>query len=97
MRGAKYGYSRSHQVILGYDEKDSEILSNKLEQANIIADSGIRLGTSEVTRLGMGPAEMEKIGELVSSVIVGDAKPAIVAKKVRALVSEFHEPKFVFA
>ena len=97
VKGAKYGYSRSHQVILDYGEAASESLSNKLEQANIIADSGIRLGVSEVTRLGMGPNEMYTVGELVSSIVLGRESPTQVAKKVRSFVSEFREPKFVLA
>jgi glycine hydroxymethyltransferase len=95
--GAKYGYSRSHQVILDYGKEDCEILSDKLEKANIIADSGGRLGVSEITRLGMGPNEMQIVGELISLVILNRAKSASIQKKVRGLVSEFHEVKFVLS
>ncbi len=46
---------------------------------------GIRLGTSEVTRLGMGKNEMGRIAELIKKIIVEKQPP----EKVRAEVKEF--------
>lgn len=46
---------------------------------------GIRLGVSEVTRLGMGPEEMVEIARLLMRVIVKDESP----EKVHQDVSEF--------
>ena len=66
-----------------------------MEEANIIIDNMGRIGVSEVTRLGMGTGEMEQIGELISLVILGKKPPDIVQKRVKSLVKDFREPKYV--
>ena len=83
---ADYGFTQSHQVILdlGIQEKIDQFASN-LEEANIIADRGMRFGTSELTRRGMKLREMEKIAEMVVGVYKGEdpAKVRRVATKLR--------------
>jgi len=44
--------------------------------------SGIRIGVQEVTRLGMGPEEMEEIAGFIYEVLVEGRDPQAVAKKV---------------
>ncbi|MDA4121159.1 MAG: serine hydroxymethyltransferase [Thaumarchaeota archaeon] len=95
LKGASRGYTKSHQVLLDYDLKKIESLSLRLEQANIISDNGGRLGTSELTRMGYGPEEMEEVAELVSLVVLGRKPLDLVAKRVKSLVKQFQEPKFV--
>jgi glycine hydroxymethyltransferase len=41
--------------------------------------SGVRIGTPAATTLGMGPAEMEEIGDVICNVLT-NAKPALVEK-----------------
>ena len=48
---------------------------------------GIRLGTSEITRLGMEGKEMEEIAEFIKRVIV-DKEPA---ERVKEDVAEFRK------
>ncbi|MDJ0274662.1 MAG: serine hydroxymethyltransferase [Nitrososphaerota archaeon] len=50
--------------------------------------SGIRLGTQEVTRLGMGKEEMREIARFISRVLVKREDP----EKVRREVAEFRRP-----
>ncbi|MFX1276868.1 MAG: serine hydroxymethyltransferase [Promethearchaeota archaeon] len=58
--------------------------------------SGLRLGTSEITRLGMGKTEMIEIAEFFKKLIV-DKKPADkVKKEVASFRKEFQEVKFCF-
>ncbi len=95
VRGASSGYSRSHQVFLNYEPKKCEFYAKRMEEANIIIDNMGRIGVSEVTRLGMGTGEMEQIGELISLVILGKKSPDIVQKRVKSLVKDFREPKYV--
>ena len=95
LRGAAAGYTKSHQVLLDYDPSRLEFLSMRLEQANIIGDSGGRLGTSELTRMGYGVKEMEQVAELVSLIILGKKPPDFVQKKVKTLVKQFQQPRFV--
>jgi len=56
VRGAAQGFSKSHQVLLDCEKAKGELYAKRLEEANIIIDNGGRVGTSEATRMGMGPA-----------------------------------------
>jgi len=95
VKAAHLGYSSSHQVHLDYDAKKREIFADKLEAANIIIDNGGRLGVAEATRLGMGTKEMERVAELVSLIVLGKESPNSVKRKVRSLVADFREPRYV--
>jgi len=95
LRGSTVGYTKSHQVLLDYDAAKLQLLSSRLEQANIISDNGGRLGTSELTRMGYGPAEMQTVAELVAMIVLGKKPVDFVQKRVRSLVKQFQQPRFV--
>jgi glycine hydroxymethyltransferase len=95
VRGGGSGYTKSHQVLLDYDRARLRPLSLRLEQANIIIDEGGRLGTAELTRMGYGPSEMEAVAEVVALVVLGKKPLDFVQKRVRSLVKEFQQPRFV--
>lgn len=85
----KLGFTESHQVLLGYDEKVSLRIANLLQECDIITDIGIRLGTSEVTRRGMKQAEMTKIALIISDAIRERVSKTETTRLVHALVKEF--------
>ncbi|HZW85669.1 MAG TPA: serine hydroxymethyltransferase [Nitrososphaerales archaeon] len=95
VRGASQGYTKSHQVLLDYDPAKLKFISARLEQANIINDNGGRLGTSEATRMGYGPKEMELVAELIAQVVLGKKPVDFVQKRVKSLVKGFQSPKYV--
>lgn len=95
VRGAAVGFTKSHQVLLDYDVKRLQFISERLEQANIITDNGGRLGSSELTRLGYGINDMEEVAELVSMIILGKKPVDFVKKRVHSLVKNFPEQKYV--
>jgi glycine hydroxymethyltransferase len=95
LRGESVGFTKSHQVLLDYDLRRLQFMSERLEQANIIVDNGGRLGTSELTRVGCGVSQMDEVAELVSSIILGKKPTEFVKKRVHSLVKDFSEPKFV--
>ena len=95
VRGAARGYSKSHQVLLEVDKSKGALYGKRLEDANIIIDNGGRVGTSEITRMGMGPAEMDQIAELMSLIIQGRKPGDFVQKKVRSLIRDFKTPRYV--
>src|SRR4051795_6761125 len=84
--GAHKGYTRTHQVIADVREFGGGLeVAHHLAQANIITNknllpndtpqdwdrpSGLRIGTTEVTRLGMGEAEMQAIADMIAGVLV---------------------------
>ena len=97
LRGAALGYSQSHQLLLDYEPGKLSYFAGRLELANIIVDNGGRVGTSELTRMGYGPSEMQVIAELMSSVILGKKPTDVVQKRVKSLVKEFQKPRFVLS
>jgi glycine hydroxymethyltransferase len=65
------GFTETHQVILGDIEAYSSFVK-RLEKANIIVDYGKRLGTCEVTRLGMREQDMDRVAEYIYRVYKGE-------------------------
>ena len=96
--GAKRGYSRTHQVIANVKQFGSGLeVAHRLAGANLITNknlvpgdepkdwdhpSGLRMGTIEVTRLGMREADMETIADFIFRVLVKNESPEVVAKDV---------------
>ncbi len=85
---AKYGFTQSHQVFLDITGEEVNSFSQKLEDANLIVDHGIRLGTNESTRRGMKSQDMERIAELVLRVYKGE-DPTKVRRAATKLRKEF--------
>jgi glycine hydroxymethyltransferase len=98
--GARRGYSRTHQVIADVRRFGGGLAAAQtLARANIIANknlipgdrpaewdrpSGLRIGTIEVTRLGMKERHMDDIAELFARVLVKQESPEAVAEDVVA-------------
>jgi glycine hydroxymethyltransferase len=96
VRGAEHGFTESHQVIIDRRGPDVARWPRMLEEADIIVDNGIRLGTSEVTRLGMGEAEMEEIASIFTDVVLGRVEAHKARERVRKLRSQFQEIRYTF-
>jgi glycine hydroxymethyltransferase len=103
--GADRGYSDTHQVIANVEEFGGGMdVAYRLADANIITNknlvpgdnpedwdrpSGLRLGTIEVTRLGMREDDMNVIADFMARVLVkGEA-----AQSVRKDVEDFRLPR----
>jgi len=92
-----HGFTKSHQVFLDYGGyRQGRLIAQKLEEANIITDCGVRLGVCEMTRRGMREEEMQKIAELMKRVVIDDEEPRLIKIDVVRLVEEFQEIKFCF-
>jgi glycine hydroxymethyltransferase len=110
--GKEKGYTESHQVALDVQPYGGGApVSLALAQADIITNknllpgenprnsrtpAGIRLGVQELTRLGMNEAEMERIAELFTQVVINRENPESVRHAVHALRSEFTEVRYTF-
>jgi glycine hydroxymethyltransferase len=86
--GAHKGYTRTHQVIAdvrtfggGLDVAHRLAESNIITNKNLLPEdapedwdrpSGLRIGTTEVTRLGMGADEMRAIADLMTRALAGE-------------------------
>jgi len=93
---SEFGFTRSHQVILGYDEGESKRVARRLETLDIITDVGIRLGTSEVTRRGMKQNEMILIAQILADAINRRASDESILRRVHRLVKEYSGIEYSF-
>lgn len=59
--------------------------------------SGIRMGTQEVTRLGMKEKDMEEIAEFIKLVLIDGREPREVAVKVREFRKMFQHVHYAFS
>jgi glycine hydroxymethyltransferase len=105
---AKRGYTRSHQVIADVKAFGGGLeAAGRLAEANIITNknliptdrpedwerpSGLRIGTIEITRLGLMEAHMPVIAEFFERVLVKREKP----EAVRRDVEDFRLPLQTF-
>ena len=96
--GAHKGYTRTHQVIADAKKFGGGLESAwTLARANLIVNknlipgdtpkdwdmpSGLRMGTIEVTRLGMREKEMAQIAEFISQVLVEKRAPEDIVEDV---------------
>ena len=94
--GAHKGYTRTHQVIADVRQFGGGFeVAQRLARANIITNKnlipadrpedwdqpgGLRMGTIEVTRLGMREAQMEAIADLIERVLVRREDPEAVGR-----------------
>jgi glycine hydroxymethyltransferase len=96
--GAHKGYTTTQQVIADVRQFGGGlVVAQQLAQANIITNKnlipgdraedwdrpgGLRIGTIEVTRLGMHEAEMETIAEFIARILIEHASPGAVRHDV---------------
>lgn len=95
--GATQGYTKSHQVLLEMEKPEhGHQIRDHLEEADIIADAGVRLGTQEVTRRGMREEEMVQIAELISKLLVEQVPSKLIKRQVHKLTKQFQEVHYRF-
>ena len=103
------GFTKSHQVAMNVaDVKNASILAKELEANNIILNknlipgddvnnsdnpSGIRIGTQEVTRLGMKEQQMKDIAHLIKKVAMDDAN---IKQEVIEFVEDYKTVHYAF-
>ena len=57
---------------------------------------GIRLGTSEITRLGMKESEMKEVASMIKDVVIGGKDPSELTDKVTKFRKEFQKTQYCF-
>jgi glycine hydroxymethyltransferase len=106
------GFTESHQVAIDVTHAGGSIrAATKLEEANIIVNknllpgdhvsvtvepSGIRIGTQELTRIGMGASEMDAIADFLKRIVLDDESPESVRSDVIELKSGYQKVCYCF-
>ena len=107
-----HGFTESHQVAIDVTQAGGSIrAATKLEEANIIVNknllpgdhvsvtvepSGIRIGTQELTRIGMGASEMDAIADFMKRIVLDDESPESVRDDVIELKSGYQKVCYCF-
>jgi glycine hydroxymethyltransferase len=111
MVASHLGYTASHTILIACQKLGpAKPLALELEKADIIAGAcrlpgrlgpdGLRLGTQEIVRRGMGCDDMEEVAAVMSAVLkreiaLGDAKQRVHALARRAAETMGREPRKV--
>lgn len=104
------GFTRSHAIAVDVSKYGGgKDCAKALEDANIICNknmlpsdtssvkpSGLRLGSQEMTRLGMKESEMKHVAEFIARVVVKKEDPKKVAKDVKAFKKDFSTIQYCF-
>jgi len=96
--GEKLGFTKSHQILIEIGPGEGKEASKKLEDAGIVTNmntipgdkdplnpSGLRLGTPELTRIGMKESEMDEVAEFYERTLLKKED----TKKIQADIKEF--------
>ena len=106
------GYTASHQVLTRHGDIDSGAGKDAaliLEKSGIITNmnmlpgdtkamtpSGLRLGTPELTRVGMGPEEMKDVAKFFSRALIKREDPKIIKNDIKEFKSNFQTVNYCF-
>ena len=102
------GFTASHTIAVNVGAHGGgDQASKDMEAANLICNknmlpgdessirpSGIRLGTQELTRVGMRESEMKEVAKLIHRVVVKKEKPEVVKHDVKALKKNFTKIRY---
>lgn len=104
------GYTESHTLVVDVEEfHGGAKVAKDLEDANVILNKnllpwdsnpvkphGIRIGSQEITRLGMKEKDMDEIAELIARVVVKGEPPARVKPDVESFKRQFTKVHYCF-
>jgi glycine hydroxymethyltransferase len=105
------GFTKSHTVVVDVlKQGGGRKVSQDLEDANIIVNknllpwdtgtsqepAGIRLGTQELTRVGMKESEMKHVAELIKRVIVDNEDKERIKAEIREMRRQFNKVQYCF-
>ncbi len=107
--GEKLGFTRSHQILVEIGPGKGREAAKTLEKAGIVTNmntvpgdtnpmdpSGLRLGTPELTRIGMKKQEMNDVADFYERVLLKKEKPESVRKDIKAFRDDFQELHYCY-
>ncbi len=72
-RNSDNNYSDSHQIILPKNMNKIKNIKDKLEKYQLFVDDFVRIGTSEITRMGYKGDDIKYLGELINRVLIEES------------------------
>jgi glycine hydroxymethyltransferase len=107
--GESLGFTKSHQILLSVGKGKGREAAKTLEKAGIITNmntipgdtdpmnpSGLRLGTPELTHVGMKKEEMKEIASFYDRVLQKKEDPIKVKEDVKTFRADFQEIHYCF-
>jgi glycine hydroxymethyltransferase len=107
--GEKLGFTKSHQILVEIGPGKGKEASKKLEDAGIVTNmntipgdtdplnpSGLRLGTPELTRLGMKETDMDSIAEFYKRTLLKDESVKKIKSDIKDFRKDFQELHYCF-
>ncbi|KYK20165.1 serine hydroxymethyltransferase [Thermoplasmatales archaeon SG8-52-2] len=107
--GEKLGFTKSHQILVEIGPGKGKEASKKLENAGIVTNmntipgdtdplnpSGLRLGTPELTRLGMKETDMDSIAEFYKRALLKDENIKKINSDIKDFRKDFQELHYCF-
>lgn len=107
--GEKLGFTKSHQILLEIGPGKGKEASKKLEEAGIVTNmntipgdkdplnpSGLRLGTPELTRIGMKESEMEDIADFYERTLIKNESTGKIRDDIKVFRKDFQELHYCF-
>ncbi|MBO4798872.1 MAG: serine hydroxymethyltransferase, partial [Candidatus Methanomethylophilaceae archaeon] len=104
------GFTRSHAIAVDVSAfgggkdcakllEDANIICNKNmlpQDVSAVKPSGLRLGSQEMTRLGMKESEMKEVASFIARVVKNKEDPRKVKEDVRAFKKQFSTIQYCF-
>lgn len=110
--GEKRGFTESHTLVADVRKfGGGKFIAEKLEKCGIVLNknlipadhnrnsqdpSGIRIGTQEITRIGMGKSESKHVAEIIVMAMKENADIEKIRKEVAEFKSNFNEVKYCY-
>jgi len=107
--GEKLGFTKSHQVLLEIGPGKGKEASKLLADCGIITNmntipgdtdplnpSGLRLGTPELTRIGMKEKDMEEIANFFQRALFKKENPKKIKKDIKEFRKDYQEVHYCF-
>lgn len=107
--GEKLGFTKSHQLLLEIGPRKGKKASEILEKSGIITNmntipgdldplnpSGIRLGTPEITRIGMKENEMYEIADFFERILIKKESSKKIKNDIQDFRKNYQEIHFCF-
>jgi len=107
--GESLGFTKSHQILVSVGQGKGRPAAKTLEKSGIVTNmntipgdtdplnpSGLRLGTPELTRIGMKESDMQDIAEFYKRVLLDNEDPKTVKEDVKTFRSNFQTLQYCF-